>query len=320
MGMMGVTFGCQVPTRDATAETLRTQAQHAEDLGFDAVWVPDHIVVPRNVTSVYPYAPDGVSTWKPDGPFLEPLAALNFLAGCTRRVRLGTQVLIIPYRHPLLAAKQLATIDVLSGGRLILGAGVGWMEEEFQTLGLDTYAQRGAVTDEYLRLYKLLWTEKDPVFQGKYCQVSGVGFEPKPVQQPHPPIWIGGHTTPALRRTARLGDGWIPLGNIPPAVFEPAELQAKIARLRELTRQAGRPDDAVSVGFGGVVSFDAAPGAERRRLSGHPEQIGADLREYQAVGVQDFTLMFVFLENSGSARLRAMERFAREVVPLVTRD
>lgn len=289
-------------------------------MGFDAVWVPDHIVIPRNVTSVYPYAPDGVSTWKPDGPFLEPLAALNFLAGCTRRVRLGTQVLIIPYRHPLLAAKQLATLDVLSGGRLILGAGVGWMEEEFQALGLDTYAQSGAVTEEYLRLFKALWTEKDPVFQGKYYQVSGIGFEPKPVQQPHPAIWIGGHTTAALRRAAQLGDGWIPLGNIPPAVFEPAELQTKIVRLRELTRHAGRPDNAICVGFGGAVSFDAATGPERRRLSGHPEQIAADSREYQAVGVQDFTLMFVFLESSGTERLKAMERFACEVVPLVRSD
>ena len=314
---MPVTFGCQLSTRDATPEMLRTRAQHAEDLGFNSVWVIDHIVIPRKVTSVYPYAIDGVSTFIPDRPLLEPLATLNFLAGCTRRIRLGTLVLIIPYRQPLLAAKQLATLDVLSGGRLILGAGVGWMEEEFEALGLDTYSRRGAVTDEYLRLFKALWTQKHPVFQGEYYQVSGIGFEPKPVQQPHPPIWIGGHTTPALRRAAQVGDGWLPLGNIPPAVFEPAELGTKIKRLREFTRQAGRPENAVSVGFGGAISFDPAHRMERRVLSGHPEQIAADLRDYHTIGVQDFPLFFTPLQPSETERLKAMERFAREVMPLV---
>jgi len=310
---MDVTFGCRLPTREASAGTLRKRAQYAEDLGFDTIWLGDHIVIPRRIASAYPYTPDGVSPFDPDRPFLEPLAALNFLAGSTRRIRLGVLVLIIPYRHPLVTAKQLATLDVLSGGRLSLGAGVGWMEEEFQTLGLETFRERGAVADEYLRLFKVLWTEKNPVFQGKYYQVSGIGFEPQPLQQPHPPIWIGGHTDAALRRAAQLGDGWMPLGTNPPALLEPADLQRKITRLRELSRQAGRPDDVVRVGFGGDVSFAAA--AERRRLSGHPEQVAADLREYRAVGVRDFSL--VFRAPSVEEQLESMERFARQVMPLV---
>lgn len=179
-------------------------AQRAEHLGFDSVWLIDHIVIPQSVTSVYPYSPDGVSTFDPSQPILEPLAGLSFLAGCTEHVRLGTAVLIIPYRPPLLTAKMLAILDVLSGGRLTLGAGVGWMAEEFQALGLDTFAKRGAVTDEYLRLFKEVWTNDTPVFKGRYSQVPEIGFLPKPVQQPHPPIWIGGHTGPALRRAATL--------------------------------------------------------------------------------------------------------------------
>jgi probable F420-dependent oxidoreductase len=213
---MAVTFGCVLsPTifgPTASPEALRKLTQQAEAVGFDAVWFADHIVIPRQVQSLYPYAADGASPFDPDQPFYEPLSVLNFLAGCTQRIRLGTHVLIIPYRHPVFTAKILATLDVLSGGRLMLGIGVGWMEEEFQALGVSTYAERGAVTNEYLRLFKELWTKDRPHFQGKYCQVWDIGFYPKPVQKPHPPIWIGGHSTPALRRAATLGDGWMPIG------------------------------------------------------------------------------------------------------------
>jgi probable F420-dependent oxidoreductase len=211
------------------------------------MWFADHIIIPRHVQSFYPYAADGASPFNPDQPFYEPLSVLNFLAGCTQRIRLGTHVLIIPYRNPVVTAKILATVDVLSGGRLILGAGVGWMAEEFQALGVSTYAERGAVTNEYLRLFKALWTQEHPQFQGKYYQVSGVGFQPKPVQQPHPPIWVGGHSAPALRRAATLGDGWMPIGLRPQPLLEPAEMEGKIARLRALTRQAERPEDAVTI-------------------------------------------------------------------------
>ena len=195
---MPTTFGTSVPTRGplASPENLRSLAQRAEDLGFDHIWVSDHVILPREVDSFYPYASDGVATFLPDEPYYEPLAALNFLAGCTQRVRLGTHVLILPYRNPVLTAKMIATLDVLSGGRVILGAGVGWMEEEFQALGLDTYKQRGAVTDEFIELYKELWTKDEPSFHGEHYQISGSGFAPKPVQKPHPPIWIGGTHRP----------------------------------------------------------------------------------------------------------------------------
>lgn len=314
---MTLTFGCSLPSRGpmSSPEALRSLAQRAEDLSFDSVWVSDHIILPRQVDSFYPYAPDGVATFRPDEPYYEPLAALNFLAGCTQRVRLGTHVLIIPYRNPVLTAKMLATLDVLSGGRVILGAGVGWMEEEFLALGLNTYHQRGAVTDEYLQLYKELWTKDNPVFDGDYYQISGSGFQPKPVQKPHIPIWIGGHTGPAIRRAAKYGDGWMPIGLRPPAILEPEELAAKIARLRTLTVQAGRPEDAVEVTFSTDVIFDNSVGPERRLVSGRPEQIAADLRQYQDLGVQNFILSFP--AQSAGEQQESMERFSREVMPLM---
>jgi probable F420-dependent oxidoreductase len=291
---MPVTFGCNLPAHraDLSPGAIRSLAQHAEDLRFDAVWFADHVVIPREVASVYPYSPDGVSTFRPDIPFYEPLSTLLFLAGCTRRVRLGTNVLVVPYRPPVLTAKLLTMLDILSDGRLTVGVGVGWMAEEFAALGAPPYEERGAVTDEYLRLFKALWTEDEPTFTGKYCRVSGIGFLPKPVQRPHPPIWVGGHTDRALRRAAELGDGWIPLGTFPPAVFDPEELTRKVARLRALTVQAGRPEHAVEICFGGLVMFDESAGPERPLLRGHPEQIAADLRQFQALGVTNFILYF----------------------------
>ena len=317
---MPTTFGTSMPSRGdmASPENLRTLAQRAESLGFDSVWVSDHIILPRKVDSFYPYAADGVATFRPDEDYYDPLATLNFLAGCTQKIRLGTHVLILPYRNPVVTAKMLSTLDVLSGGRVILGAGVGWMEEEFQALGLDTYAQRGAVTDEYIQLFKELWTKDEPEFQGEHYQLSGVGFMPKPVQKPHPPIWIGGHTNPAIRRAAEYGDGWMPIGLRPPAILEPEELAEKIARLRRLTVRAGRPEDAVSLCFSTGVTFDDSPGATRRMMSGRAEQIATDLRQYQDLGVRNFILGFP--GDSVAALDEAMEQFSKQVMPLIPQD
>jgi probable F420-dependent oxidoreductase len=318
---MAVTFGTSMPTRGvlATPEHLRTLAQRAEDLSFDHIWVSDHVILPRQVDSFYPYAADGVATFLPDEPYFEPLAALNFLAGCTQRVRLGTHVLILPYRNPVLAAKLISTLDVLSNGRVILGAGVGWMEEEFQALGLDTFKQRGAVTDEYIELYKELWTKDQPSFQGEHYQISGSGFSPKPTQKPHPPIWIGGHTGPAIRRAAKYGDGWMPIGLRPPAILEPEELAVKIAQLRKLTVQAGRPEDAVDLTFSTDVVFNNAAGASRPMMQGRPEQIAADLRQYQDLGVSNFIISFSAGDSVPSLQ-ENMEQFSREVMSLIPQD
>jgi len=317
---MPTTFGTSMPSRGdmASPANLRTLAQRAESLGFDSAWVSDHIILPRSVDSFYPYAANGVATFRPDEDYYEPLAALNFLAGCTQTIRLGTHVLILPYRNPVLTAKMISTLDVLSEGRFILGAGVGWMEEEFKALGLDTFAQRGAVTDEYIQLFKELWTKDNPEFQGEYYQLSESGFQPKPAQKPHPPIWIGGHTNPAIRRAAKYGDGWMPIGLRPPAILEPEELAEKIARLRRLTVQAGRPEDAVSLCFSTGVTFDDSPGVTRRMMSGRAEQIAADLRQYQDLGIRNFILGFP--GDSVAAVDEAMEQFSKQVMPLIPQD
>ena len=316
---MGVTFGCNLSGSTAATDLalFRAMAQRAETLGYDSIWFSDHIVIPRNVRAAYPYAIDGVSTFSPDRPIHEVLSILTYLAGCTERIRLGPNVLIVPYRPPVYTAKQLAMLDVLSGGRLTVGVGAGWMEEEFEALGVEPFAERGAVTDEYLRAFKALWTEENPTFNGKYCQFSEIGFWPKPVQKPHPPIWVGGHTGPALRRAATLGDAWLPLGTFPPVIFRPDDLKPKIDRLHELTRQAGRPEGAVKVCLGAFVSLEAvSPSEERLPMKGHPEQIAEDIRAYQALGIDDFILYFA--RGRGDAAVqKEMERFAREVVPLV---
>jgi len=147
-------FGFSLPSRGqaATMQNMRLLAQHAEALGLDSVWVSDHIIVPRHIDSFYPYDPEGRFPSAPDQAYYEPLTTLAFLASCTTRVQLGTSVLILPYRNALLTAKIVSTLDALSGGRVILGIGVGWMEEEFDALGLDTFHQRGEVSDEYLKV------------------------------------------------------------------------------------------------------------------------------------------------------------------------
>ena len=175
--------------------------------------------------------------------------------------------------------------------------------------------KRGAVTDEYLQLYKELWTKEYPEFQGEHFQISGAGFEPKPVQKPHIPIWIGGHTGPAIRRAAQLADGWMPIGLRPPAILEPEEMAAKIARLRTLTVRAGRPEDAVDVTFSTNVAFDDSPTQARRMMTGRPEQIASDLRQYQDLGVKNFIIGFA--GDEAEAVQENMEKFSRQVMPLI---
>ena len=250
-----------------------------------------------------------------DQPYCEALSTLTYLAGFTQRIKLGTSVLLTPLRDPLLAAKIIATLDYLSGGRVIVGAGVGWMEEEFEALGLNTFAERGRVTTEYIRIFKELWTKEDPQYQGRYYQVSGIKFHPKPVQKPHQPIWIGGHSPAALSRAASIGDGWMPAGLIGPVSLEPEEMANRIDQLRDLTEKAGRPREAVDVAFSTFVSFDSPPAGARRTLSGSPEKMAADITFYQQVGVQHF--VFAFMGNDIETLLQNMERFAKEVRPRV---
>lgn len=186
-------FGMLLPnlgplaTGPGALDGLLAIAQKAEAVGFDSLWVADHVVIPTDIKSRYPYNTTGEFPADPSQGMLEPLSTLGYLAGITSRVRLGTWVLVLPHRNPILTAKMFATLDVLSRGRMMLGAGIGWMEEEISLLGAP-FKRRSALSDEYLRAMRELWTNPDPHFAGEFCNFSGIKCEPKPVQQPLP-VW-----------------------------------------------------------------------------------------------------------------------------------
>jgi probable F420-dependent oxidoreductase len=210
-----VEFGVALPGRGpmASPDQVLKIAAKADALGYASIFVTDHVVLPASMArSVYPYSTTGQLPGGAAQDYLEPIAMLACLARVTSRARLGTSVLVIPYRHPVLTAKMLATIDQLSGGRVILGAGVGWLREEFEALGTPPFEQRGIVTDEYVRLMRTAWTTDPVTFSGRYVSVQAIHVLPKPAQPGGIPVWIGGHTDAALRRTATLGDGWHPIG------------------------------------------------------------------------------------------------------------
>ena len=179
-------FGFYLPNQGPTARPgpLAEIARRGDRLGYHCMVVGDHILVPKVIDSPYPYTVGGEFPSAGSGEFLEQLTVLTFLAGITENIRLVPSVMIVPYRNPLLTAKMLATLDVLSKGRLTLGVGVGWMEEEFQALDTPPFAERGAVTDEYLQAFKELWTSDAPTFEGKYCRFSNINLLPRPVQKP----------------------------------------------------------------------------------------------------------------------------------------
>ena len=230
-------FGAHIFGVGALADPviLADIAQLAETLGYHSIFVADHLIVPRGLDSKYPYTGDGSFPYAPDQDWLDPMVALGYLAGQTRTIRLGTSITVVPMRHPIVTAKQIVSADHLSGGRVIFGAGVGWMAEEFALLG-ESFRDRGRRTDEYLQLMKILWTEENPHFAGQYFNVSNCGFAPKSMQQPHIPIWIGGESKAALRRAARLGDGWHSAGT------SLAELPDKLSILRQELAAAGRSE------------------------------------------------------------------------------
>jgi probable F420-dependent oxidoreductase len=216
-------------------EQMAPVAQRAEALGFESVWVAEHLVFPTVIASRYPYAAEGVPPINPATPLLDPLLVLMQVAARTERIRLGTNVYILPLRHPLATARMAMTLDLLSGGRFTFGVGLGWLAEEFAAAGVD-FASRGGRTREYVRAIRALWTESEPEFHGRYVDFGPVKFEPKPTQRPHPPIVFGGESAAALARAAALGDGWYGVGHTP------ASAASQVGRLRELLARAERAD------------------------------------------------------------------------------
>ncbi len=263
--------GLTLPTYRSLAqpEYIIQTAERAETLGFHSLWAADHIVVSDDILARM-------------GPvFYESYTTLAFVAGCTRRVLLGTSIAPVPYRHPLQQAIMVATLDQLSGGRAMFGGAAGYAEGEFRALGLD-FHQRGRQTDEYLQAIKLAWTQERPEFHGHFVQFSGVRVEPKPLQQPHPPIWIGGDSDAAFRRVARFGDGWH--GQITAQVPTFEALAERIARLRKVAGEVGREPETIrlSVKSGCVI----APSGDRP-FYGPVDKIAEDLQHAERLGVEE---------------------------------
>ena len=311
----------------ASPEAITRLAKHGEALGFEIVNVGDHIVVPNNIESRYPYTESGKPAieWahgegSGSGLFLDQITTLAYVAAHTSKTQLLTSVMVVPYRDPVFTAKALATLDVLSNGRLIVGCGVGWMREEFEALGRPPFEERGAVTNEYIEAFKELWTSPTPSFDGKYCSFRDVVFEPKPVQKPHPPIWIGGESPAALRRAARLADVWYPLGANPRfPLGTAAELKEAISRLRDLTQDKGRDPSSIGIAYSAEMWYDDRktqylPNGERRVFTGDPLQIAEDIHAFEALGVE--YLMFDYQGKTVEESLERMERFANDVRPL----
>lgn len=300
-------FGVHLPHIGVAwpGEEIVRFARAVEEMGCDAVWASDHIIFPLAVSSRYPYAQSGDFPLPPDAPWLEAVTTLAFVAGATSRLLLGTTVLVLPYRLPVLNAKMLGTLQVLSGGRLVLGVGAGWMEEEARLLGMP-WDDRGRRTDEHIQLLRALWGQEEPRFNGRYFQLEGVRCEPRPAVMP--PIWVGGHGAAALRRAARLGDGWHAVA------LPPQELEGLWRRVQETARGYGRDPTDLTLSVRCLLRFRDEPRADDRPLVGTPEQIVRWLEEYRRIGVRHVVLEPP-LRPGLEVALSVMERFAREIRP-----
>lgn len=288
-------FGVAIPQAGpfVDPEVQRRLATEIESLGFDSLWVSDHVVVPEGER----YIPEVMH---------EPLALLAWLAAETTSITLGISVLVLPYRDPVFTAKALASTDVLSGGRLVLGVGAGWLEREFEALSA-SFADRGAVTDEYLRVIRNLWETDTSSFSGRWKRYEDVRLFPKRAASRSAPIpiLVGGNEAPSVRRAAELGDGWHPINQAP------GQLAESIRRYREACGRFGRPP--------GPVVLRHMPGGRTPPeggwpLSGTPDEQAADLHAYAEAGLDE--LMLSLRARSADELLDALGRFVTEVVPL----
>ncbi len=289
-------FGVCLPNfgLHASAEAVLSVAKAAEEMGLESVWTTDHVLVPNVHADPY-------------GTVLDPLATLAFVGAQTHRVKLGTSILVVPLRNPILVAKEAASIDHLSNGRLILGAGVGWLEKEFSYLRAD-YKRRGAYFKESIRVMRVLWTEKSPELHGQFFDFSGATFQPKPAQPGGPPIFIGGNSKVAVRRAAKIGDGWHPVG------VSVESLRSGAEYIRE---HAGGRRCAISMRIrvdttGKAKPYAGATGERREAISGEPRQVVEMIQRYEGAGLEHLVCYF---GDKPEGILAQMREFSRHVIP-----
>ena len=298
----------------STAESIVSLGMRAEVQGFDSLWVSDQVVIPSELRSSLSYGATGQYYIEANQNLFEALSVLSYLAGRTSRVHLGTSVLVLPYRQPLVVAKQLATLDALSGSRIVLGVGAGFMREQFKVLGMDMFDQRGAATDEAIRLFRTVWVAGAEVsFTGEIYRVQPVRFLPKPARPGGPPIWFGGNGRRSIRRAAELGDGWHPVR------IGVNELRTGVATLHELLDRNGRqPSDLIISGKFRLYGPGTGPRDEphESELIGRAELIAEKIRSYQNAGLQ-YLVLDPTQHNASVEALEALEFFAQEVQPLL---
>ncbi len=276
-------------------------ARRAEARGLDSVWVTDHIIVPRDVDIIY------------REHMLDPLAVLSWLAGVTERIALGTSVVILPYRSPLAVAKILASVDVLSGGRLIMGAAIGWMEGEFAALGIPV-KERGSRSDEALELIRTLWTREYPEVETKRHRLHNLKASPMPLQHPRPPILVGGSSEGAFRRVARFADGWHASGTTPAAFHQGQEA---VSRQWKAGGREGTPLWTLRIPL--LIEGIHRPAVDmnlirgRHVIEGSVAQVTEELREFQRLGCSHVALEVSY--TTFPAILETIEVLATRVKP-----
>jgi probable F420-dependent oxidoreductase len=292
-------FGIRLYWGGMKAECMGEVARRAEECGYESAWIWDHLVYPKDINSPYPYSPDHAAPIATTRA-LDPWICLGHVAAVTSKIRLGTFIYILPLRNPFVTARSVLTVDVLSKGRVMLGAGIGWMKEEYDIVGED-FASRGHRAEEITRILKALWTEDEPEFHGRFYDFAPVKFDPKPVQKPYPPIHFGGETEIAMRRAAKFANGW--MGASTDETFESAS--AKIRRLRALLEEAGREKESFEITLNtgslpdletvrrweevGVTRLVVAPWLAEASLQGINSAM-AEAREKGPQGILEFIL------------------------------
>jgi probable F420-dependent oxidoreductase len=313
---MQIGFNLPVSGPMASAEVMANIAQLGEALGFDYLTLTDHVALPDTSTPGYPYSTTGEFYTPDPGHRVEQLTTAAWVAAKTSKIRIVLAVMVVPHRPAVVTSKMLATIDVLSGGRLVVGIGAGWLKVELDAVSTTPFAERGAVTDEYMDAMRAIWTQDKPVFHGKYVHIDGLLTDPKPLQKPYPPIWVGGESGPSMRRAARIGDAWYPIGSNNAHLLDTLpRLTAGIARMREMTAAAGREPGAMGVVYRVKRHGQPAPAATdgcRKLFTGSVANTIEDIAAVRDIGVTAIDFDFEGREAEKSAA--DMKKFHNEVL------
>jgi probable F420-dependent oxidoreductase len=300
-----------VSGKAAVPEVLTDAGQQAESLGYDSIWAAERLVQTWEMNTPYPYKED--PKWQgfvaPDVPFLEPMTCLTYLAAVTKKVGLGISVRVLPYHQPLYTARLATSIDTLSNGRLIFGVGVGWMVEEFQALGVAPFEKRGAMANEQLEIFKLLWSTDKPSYNGQFYKFPAVSVSPPPVQKPHFPIWTGGESDAAIKRAAKYGDAWFSYH----VKISAKDLASKYEKVKQISREIGRAEPPDLCCCRPIDITDQPVPQNEEDFKGTPEQLVASLKKFKDIGVKHMALQFIV--GRWPERKAKIEKLAKEVMP-----